>query len=207
VVRPYAVALVLLALVPAVAEAEETRVSPAVQRLLDAKKALHWNAARPGTTERYGHAEALVAATPDAVRRVALDFEHYHELNRKFTGARVVAKKDGVTDVYMKLPVKIGPFTLDQWEIMRFGPDAAAPGGGFVIEGRGIQGSMKQGHLVITVTPVGERHTLLAIDLLLVPRFYAPRSMVEEELRDGALDLVNGMKTRAQGWVGPVVAL
>jgi hypothetical protein len=31
--------------------------------------------------------------------------------------------------------------------------------------------------------------------------------MIDEELRDGAQDFVNGLKDKAQGWVGPVVSL
>jgi hypothetical protein len=45
------------------------------------------------------------------------------------------------------------------------------------------------------------------VDLLLVPTLPAPRSIVEEELRDAALDLVNGLKDKAQGFRGAVVSL
>lgn len=187
---------------PAVAGADAR-----VQRLLDAKRTLAWNAAPSGKAQRYGHAEALVDAPADKVRDTALDFAHYKDLHRKFQNARVVGKDAGGVDVYMKLPVKVGPFTFDQWSVMRFGPARALPGGGHVIEGRETKGNMKDAHLVITITPIDAKHSLLDVDLLLVPSIPAPQSLVDEELRDGAHDFVNGMKDRAQGWAGPVVAL
>lgn len=204
--RKAALALVVaLSAAPLVARADGA-IAPDVQRLLSARRTLHFNVKLPGSTEAYGHAEALVAAPADKVRDTAMDFDRYRELHRKFAGARVIQRAGGSTDVYMKLPVKIGPFKVDQWEVMRFGP-ARTAGGTHVVEGRGIQGSMKAGHMVITVKPVDATHALLAVDLLLVPRLPAPRSLVEEELRDAAKDLVNGLKDRAQGWVGPVVSL
>jgi len=59
----------------------------------------------------------------------------------------------------------------------------------------------------ITVKPVDAKHSLVAIDVLLVPKVPAPQALVDEELRDGAEDFVNGLKDRAQGRPGPVVAL
>ena len=193
------------------ARAADDVAAPDVKRLLEAKRALHWNVAWPGKSHKYGHAEALVAAHADKVRDIAVQFGRYHELHRKFAGARVVAKERSgegeATDVYMRLPVKIGPFTFDQWEVMRFGPTRAIDGGAHVIEGRGVRGTMKEGHMVITIKPVGAKHALITVDLLLVPTLPAPRAIVEEELRDAALDLVNGLKDKAQGFRGAVVSL
>jgi hypothetical protein len=195
------VAFLSILLLPGVAHADGE-----VQRLLDAKRTLAWNAAA-GKGQRYGHAEALVDATADKVRDTALDFAHYKDLHRKLQNARVVGKDENGTDVYMKLPVKIGPFSFEQWSVMRFGPARALPGGGWVVEGRETKGNMKDGHLVITVRPVDAKHALLKVDLLLVPSMPAPQSMIDEELRDAAVDFANGLKDRSQGWVGPVVRL
>jgi carbon monoxide dehydrogenase subunit G len=179
---------------------------PEVVRILQAKSTLRWSYVPSGKTERYGHAETLVQATPEKVRQTAVDYAHYKELHRKFSGARVVGKEGDATDVYLKLPVQVGPVKLDQWEIIRFTP-ARAAGSGYVVEGRGVKGSMKAGHIVISVRPVDDKHSLLKIDLLLVPGMPAPQAMIDEELRDAALDLANGLKDKAQGWVGPVTSL
>ncbi len=208
--RVAAIALFGLLLLPAAARADQgapPAPSPEVQRLLAAKKTLNWNVTLPGKREKYGHAEALVDAPADKVRDTAVQFGRYKELHRKFASARVVAKEGDNTDVYLKLPVKLGPISVDQWEVMRFGPSRALPGGVHVVEGRGVKGNMKDGHLVITIKPVDAKHSLLGVDLLLVPNMPAPQSMVDEELRDAALDFVNGLKDKSQGWVGPVTAL
>ena len=183
------------------------RADGEVQRLLDAKRTLAWNAAPSGKSQRYGHAETLVDAPADKVRDTALDFDHYKDLHKKLRNARVIRKDASGADVYMKLPVKIGPFSVDQWSVMRFGPAKALGGGAWLIEGRETKGNMKDGHLAITVRPIDAKHSLLKVDLLLVPSLPAPQSMIDEELRDAAHDIANGLKDRSQGWVGPVVSL
>lgn len=202
------VALVLA--IPAVAHADarpDPAQDPEVKRLLDAKgQTLRWNWAPNGKGDKYGHAETLVATNADNVRKTAVDFAHYKELHKKFSSARVIAKEGDNVDVYMKLPVKVGPITIDQWEVMRFGPAKQAADGA-VVEGFGVKGNMKSGHIKITVRPVDEKHALLKVDILLVPNAPAPSSLVEEELRDAAFDLANGLKDKAQGWSGPVANL
>jgi len=197
------VALALFVL-PAAARAD---VDPEVQRLLDAKRAMNWNAPLAGTKQKYGHAEALVEAPADKVKDVALDLAHYKDLNKKFANARVIAKEKDYVDLYMRLPVKVGPVPVEQWSVLRFGPAAARPGSAWLVEGRHTKGNLKDAHLMITVRPVDPKHSLLKVDLLLVSTLPAPQSIIDEELRDGALDLVNGLKDRAQGWSGPVVSL
>lgn len=205
--RPiHALAAFVLAALPAVAYADAPPADPQVQRLLDAKKTLKWNFAPAGTSDRYGHAEALVDAPAEKVAKVVTDFGRYKELHRKFATARVVGKEGDATDVYMRYPVHIGRFTVEFHEVMRF----ASPrqeSGAQIVEGRGVQGDMKQGHTRITVKPIDDKHALLTVDVLLVPKIPAPQVLIDEELRDGAEDYVNGIKDRAQGRPGYVTAL
>ena len=56
-------------------------------------------------------------------------------------------------------------------------------------------------------TSIDAKHSLIEVDILLVPVLPAPQSYVDEELRDGAQDFVNGLRDKAQGTVGPVVSL
>jgi hypothetical protein len=205
--------LVVLALglvaLPTLANAEvvqDPAKDPQVARLLEAKKTLNWNQTLAGGKDRYGHAEALVEAPADKLAKTAVEFGKYKELHRKFSTARVIGKEGDQTDVYMRYPVTIGPVTIELYEVMRFGPDHAA-NGTHVIEARGIKGDMKRGHTLITIKPVDAKHSLIEVDILLVPVLPAPQSYVDEELRDGAQDFVNGLRDKAQGTVGPVVAL
>ncbi|MFO0674597.1 MAG: hypothetical protein U0235_34125 [Polyangiaceae bacterium] len=179
---------------------------PRVTRLLGAKDTLRWNYSPAGRNARYGHAEALVAAPADKVFKVAQDYSHYRELHRKFATARVVAKEGENTDIYMRYPVKIGPVVFEFHEVMRFG-SPRMNGPVRMLEANGIKGDMRQGHAVIAVEPVDATHSLLVVDILLVPNVPAPQFLIDEELRDGAGDFVNGLKDRSQGFVGPVTAL
>ena len=183
---------------------------PQVARLLEAKKTLHWNQTiGEGNKDRYGHAEALVDAPADKVAKTAIDFGHYRDLHHKFSSARIIGKEGDQTDVYMRYPVQIGPIKIELYEVMRFAPDRPTGVGGamHIIEGRGIKGDMKRGHTLITIKPVDAKHSILQVDILLVPALPAPQSYVDEELRDGAFDFVNGLRDKAQGTVGPVVSL
>lgn len=208
-----ALALVAIPAIAPVANADEAAPAPAdpakdpqVARLLQAKKTLKMNQPMGPINDRYGHAEALVEATPEQLVKTATEFGKYRELHRKFKTARVIGKEGNQTDVYMRYPVQIGPMTIELYEVMRFAPDRTV-GNTHIIEARGIKGDMKRGHTVITIKPVDAKHSLLSVDVLLVPTLPAPQSYVDEELRDGAEDFVDGLRDRSQPTKGPVVSL
>lgn len=195
--RALALSLSLVLLAPVTAGADERR-PPEVQRPNDATRTSSWNVSRPGKAYRYGHAEALVDAPAEKIRDTAVRFELYRDLHRKFASARVVGRHADATDVSMRLDVRLGPFTFEQWAVMRFGRPSALSGGVHVVEGRALKGNMKDAHMIITVKAVDGQRALLQVDLLFVPSLPAPRALVEEELRDAACDLVNGLKARAR---------
>ncbi len=190
---------------PAKKEAKDPAKDPQVARLLEAKKTMRWNQTLNGT-DRYGHAEALVDAPADKVAKHVMDFGKYKELHKKFSTARVIGKEGDQTDVYMRYPVVIGLLKIELHEVMRFGVDRES-GGVHTIEAFGVKGDMKRGHTRITIKPVDAKHSILQVDILLVPTLPAPQSFIDEELRDGAADYVASMRDKAQGLVGPVVSL
>lgn len=177
---------------------------PAVARLLEAKSTIKWN--YTGKEGRYGHAETLVEAPVEKVASTVVEFGKYRELHRKFSTARVIAKEGANTDVYMRYPVQIGPMKIEFYEVMRFQP-LRVEGDVRVLEAHGIKGDMSKGHTLIRIKPVGPKHSLLTVDILLVPKIPAPQSMIDEELRDGAHDFVDGLRHRAQGWSGHIQSL
>jgi len=212
----FLLAALALAAIPAIApaaRADEPPPAPAdpakdpqVARLLQAKKTLKMNQPMGPINDRYGHAEALVEATPEQLVKTATEFSKYRELHRKFKTARVIGKEGDQTDVYMRYPVQLGPMTIELYEVMRFSPDRTT-GGTHTIEARGIKGDMKRGHTLITVRPVDAKHALITVDILLVPTLPAPQSYVDEELRDGAEDFVDGIRDKTQTAPGAVVTL
>ena len=61
-----------------------------------------------------------------------------------------------------------------------------------------IKGDVRDANIVWRLDPVNDHETLLVCDTILVPDFYAPESIVEEELRDSAEKAVLLMRGRAE---------
>ena len=153
----------------------------------------------PGKSDRYGHAEGLISAAPDAVRAKLADFQRYKELaGPKFKSVKVVDKNGQDTDVYFQLPIMKGLVTI--WYVTRFPPSRPA-GGGDVLEGTFVKGNIKSMHIAFTVRPgVDDKTSVLVCDLILRPNVPAPQSALDEELRDACGDAINSLrKTIASG--------
>ncbi len=148
----------------------------------------------PGRTERYGHAEGLIAAPYDAVRQKLVDFAHYKDLaGPKFKKVSVVGKEATGTDVYFQLPIMKGLITI--WYVTRFPAPKPAAGGGEVVEGTFVKGNIKGMHIALKIRPADEPDkTVLVCDLLLAPNVPAPQGAVDEELRDACGDAVKAVR-------------
>lgn len=147
----------------------------------------------PGKGDRYGHAEGLVAAAPDAVRSKLTDYAHFKELaGPKFKSVKVVDKQGASTDVYFQLPIMKGMITI--WYVTRFAPPKPAAGGD-VIEGTFVKGNIKGMQIAFTIRPgVDEKTTALGCDLVLQPNVPAPQSAIDEELRDACGDAIFSLR-------------
>jgi hypothetical protein len=148
----------------------------------------------PGKSDRYGHAEALIAAPPDAVKAKLADFGHYKDLaGPKFKSVKVVDKQGTNTDVYFQLPIMKGIVTI--WYITRFPPPR-----GDVIEGTYVKGNIKGMHIAFAVKPgPDEKSSVFVCDLVLQPNVPAPQSALDEELRDACGDAVHSLRRTVAG--------
>jgi hypothetical protein len=168
-------------------------------RIASAGHALKWNWTPPGASARYGHAETLIHAPLPTVRRAVLDFAHYKELADSITTSRVVKHwPDGSTDVYIQMGVMNN--TIKFWNVTRFAPLRVRPEGE-VVEGHMVQGkgNIDDSATVWTMHSAGPEWTVLKFDVLLNPGMPAPQSLIDEQLRDSAMDAVNAIHCRAQG--------
>jgi hypothetical protein len=159
-----------------------------------------WNWTPPGRNGRFGHAETLIHAPEAAVRQLVLDFGKYRELAGSITTSRVVGHEpDGATDVYLQMGVLNNTFHL--WDVTRFAPPRSSADGTETVEGTKVpgKGNIDDAVLVWTIHPAGASWTVLKFDLLLSPGLPAPQSLLDEQLRDSALDAVNSIHDRAQG--------
>lgn len=172
---------------------------PDATRIAAAGHSLKWNWTPPGRDARYGHAETLIHAPIAKVRGLVLDFAHYTELAPSITTSRVVGRDKGGTDVYLRMGVLNNALAI--WSVIRFAPPEHTPAGAEVIEGRMLQGkgNIDDSVLVWTVRSAGPEWTVLKLDFLLRPGLPVPQSLVDEQLRDSAMDAVNSLHDRAQG--------
>jgi hypothetical protein len=176
-------------------------LDPDAQRIATAGHPLKWNWTPPGRSQRFGHGETLIHAPVDVVRRLVVDYSHYTQLApQAITTSRVVAHgSDGSTDVYLRMGVLNN--TLSFWNVTRFGPVRLSPEGGETVEGQMVpgKGNIADSTFVWTLRSAGEGWTVLKFDLQLRPGIPAPQWLIDEQLRDSAMDAVDSIHDRAQG--------
>ncbi len=150
-----------------------------------------------GKTGRYGHSEVLIHAPLESVRKQILNFGQYHKMSpEKFRKSRVVKRHpNGETDVYLQFGTANGMFSF--YTLARFSP-TRRDGQAEVVEGKQVEGDVRDANIVWRMEPVNDHETLLVCDTLLVPDFYAPQAMIEEELRDSAEKAVVLMRVGAE---------
>ena len=150
----------------------------------------------PGKSERYGHAEGLIAAPYDSVKARLLDFPRYKELaGPKFKKVSVVDKSPTTTDLYFQLPIMKGLVTI--WYVTRFSTARPGMAGAEVVEGKFVKGNIKDMQIVFTIRPTADHKTILVCDLNLAITLPAPQSALDEELRDACGDAVNAIRARS----------
>jgi len=173
---------------------------PDAARIAAAGHSLKWNWVPPGRNQRFGHAETLIHAPIEQVRRMVLDFAHYKEMAPSITTSKVIGHEaDGSADVYLRMGVLNN--TLTFWNVTRFAPLRVVPSVGEVVEGHMVQGkgNIDDSAAVWTLRSAGPGWTVLKFDVLLRPGMPAPESLIDEQLRDSAMDVVNSIHDRAQG--------
>jgi hypothetical protein len=193
-------ALAALATLATESPARADAANADVARLAAAGHSLKWNWTPPGRAARFGHAETLVHAPLDAVRQLVIDFANYKALAPSITTSRVVGHgPDGSTDVYLRMGVLNN--TLTFWNVTRFAPLRRASQGDEVLEGQMVpgKGNIDDSAAVWTLSAAGAGWTVLKFDVLLRPGVPAPESLIDEQLRDSAMDVVNSIHDRAQG--------
>lgn len=165
-------------------------------RLMQSHQTERYNVAIPGQSIRAGGGMTAVNAPISVVRQVVTDYGHYADFMPRFQKSRVVGKTQGVTDVYLQVPILHGAATV--WAVTRFSP-AAKEGGGERIEGRmADQGNVDDMRAIWHLTPIDETHTLLKIEILIVPKLPLPGSVVTPELEFASDQAVSAARDRAE---------
>jgi ribosome-associated toxin RatA of RatAB toxin-antitoxin module len=195
--------LVVLGLVTCVSFAHPARADgPAPAPPFDVKEL----AARPGAQRyelsltngpiRAGGAAIVIAADPASVRRLVTDYAKYETWLPGFRRSRVLARTPDQTDVYLEVPILHGAAKL--WAVTRFVPPQAEDGGER-IEGKMIgPGNVDDLRAVWHIAPVDEKHTLLRLELLLVPKLHFGSGILTAALAESADDAISACRRRLE---------
>jgi ribosome-associated toxin RatA of RatAB toxin-antitoxin module len=167
-------------------------------RLMGSHKTERYNVALPGAASsiRAGGGMTAVSAPLAQVRKVVLDFGHYADFMPRFKKSKIVGKNGLDTDVYLQVEILHGAATI--WAVTRFNPP--------IPEGscERVQGKMeRQGNVddlrsVWHLCPVDDTHTILKLELLIVPKVPLPGSVVTGELEYAADMAVSSARDRAE---------
>jgi hypothetical protein len=156
----------------------------------------------PESNRPAGGARTVVTASPELVKSVVLDFEHYaHYFDpdkgknpaRKWA-SHVVGKSGDKTDVYLEVPILKGAAKI--WAIIRFDPPQKV-GDKEVVMGRMIKGNVDKLSAKWTLRPTTDNSTELQLEFLVVPKLPVPDSLLSNEARSAAFKAVSGMKGEA----------
>ena len=165
-----ATAGVVLASSPAVAGSPGKRKSKAKRYRFDT----------PGSGIDTGAAVILVNAPLDEVLDVVLDFRKYHRILPRLEQSRIVGKRKGKTDVYLRAPVLNGAYNL--WGIARFNPPKKYKGDGRLVAGQMVKGNIDSWYGAWKLEPKSKDRTVLRMEMFVDPDVPVPDSWVTPEL-------------------------
>jgi ribosome-associated toxin RatA of RatAB toxin-antitoxin module len=166
------------------------------QRLAKARAAERYELAIAGVAIKAGGASVSVDAPLATVRKHVTDYGQYAAFMPRFEKSKVVAKKDGTTDVYLQVPILNGAATV--WALTRFKPPQREGSAGERIEGKMIEGNVNDLRAVWHLRAVDDTHTVLKVEILIVPKLPLPGNVVTPELAFAADQAVTGMRDRAE---------
>jgi hypothetical protein len=156
----------------------------------------------PESNRPAGGARTVVSASPDLVKSVVLDFEHYayyfdpdkgKNPSRRWA-SHVVGRSGDKTDVYLEVPILKGAAKI--WAIIRFDPPKKV-GDTEIVSGRMLKGNVETLSARWRMRPAADNSTELQLEFLVVPKLPVPDSLLSNEARSAAFKAVSGMKGEA----------
>lgn len=146
-----------------------------------------------------GGAAILVHAPIDVVRKIVTDYQRYQKIVKTFRQSRLISKKDGVSEVYLDVPVAHGAASI--WAVISIAAPVVTP------EGESITGTLVKGNVdafrsVWRLRKVDEKTTILKLELLVDPKLPVPSSLITPELQYAADTAVTGVRDEAHRRVG-----
>jgi ribosome-associated toxin RatA of RatAB toxin-antitoxin module len=201
--RHLVVAFIGALALPLVASADDTAASrpgPAAesesQRLVRTHATERYNVAMPGFSIRAGGGMTVVNAPLATVRQTVTDYGHYADFMPRFQKSKIIGKNGPNTFVYLQVSILHGAASV--WAVTRFGPPAPE-GTGERIEGQlDGKGNVENLRAVWHLTPVDADHTIVKLELLIVPSLPVPGSLVTPELEFASDQAVSATRDRTE---------
>jgi ribosome-associated toxin RatA of RatAB toxin-antitoxin module len=173
------------------------------QRLLRTHATERYNVVVPGFSIHAGGGMTAVNAPLALVRQSVTDYSHYSDFMPRFQKSRIVGKTGPNTDVYLQVAILHGAANV--WAVTRFGAPVPEMGGER-IEGKLArsdekpdgQGNVDDLRAVWRLYPVDADHTIVKLELLIVPKLPLPGSIVTPELEFASDQAVSATRDRTE---------
>jgi len=166
------------------------------QRLAQKRSAERYNVEVSGSSVRAGGAAISVDAPVAVVRKIVSEYAKYASYIPRFQKSKVIAKKDGKTDVYLQVPILHGAATV--WSLTRFEPPVKEGTSGERVEGKMLEGNVDDLRGWFHTRPVDDTHSVLKLELLIVPKLPLPGKVITPELEFASDQAVTAMRDRAE---------
>jgi ribosome-associated toxin RatA of RatAB toxin-antitoxin module len=142
-----------------------------------------------------GAARIRVKASPTVLTSVVTDYGHGGEFISRFEKVRVIGRSGENVDVYLQVPILKGAAKI--WAVVRFGAPKDV-GTERVIEGRMIKGNVERLDAKWRIIPVDAQTSELHLQMLIVPKFPVPGSLVTGEVAYAADKAVVDVRAAAE---------
>ena len=165
-------------------------------RLVSSRSTVVYDLAMGSSSIRAGGAMVAINAPVAAVRAVITDYAHYQEIVPGFQRTRVVAKGPQGTDVYLAAPILHGAATL--WAVTRFPPPVPEGPGERIEAHRNGDANVEDFRATWHLYPVDDNHSLLKLELLMVPKLPLPGGLLTPHFQMAASAAVKACRDRAE---------
>jgi ribosome-associated toxin RatA of RatAB toxin-antitoxin module len=188
------VTLILVSIASASVWATPTPETARLRRLHP--KAEKYRVARQDTSMEAGAARTFVAAPVNVTRDVVTDYARYARMIPRFEQARIVGRRGDKTDVYLRVPILKGAATI--WAVLRFNPPRQVDDGDYVITAKMLSGNVKRFDAVYWIRRVDDASSQLHLEMLIEPKFPAPKSIVADQVAGACKNAVSHLRADAE---------
>ncbi len=144
-----------------------------------------------GISVQWGRAKGIVDAPAAQVMQVVQDYGSYADFLPHFRVSRVLTQRGAKAIAYMEAEILKNTFRI--WVQMRFG-ERPPKGKTRIIEGKMTQGNIERLLARWEVTPIGERRTLVAFQMLFDPDLPIPSSIVSGQNATAARRTIKALR-------------